>query len=266
MAALVHVLVGTGLAVTAFARGNRPSDYATNPTCAGPADRVGPDRGDLQPQDKYDIERNGLLNLDQDDFGQNTCFPTCAAMSFAWLEAAAYGDLVPDLASKLPDYFGMMAALQTAMGWTASGGVSGPAAVRSIADYIKQRNLAGKFTITYYTEAPKDAGAAYDDLEKEKALAGSDFQMKRGGQIKAEDILKEMKAGENVLVATSKHVVDMAGMNEKKNAAGNYDVAVADPGTGQTLAGEISPDGKLKVGGKTHDIQDVIAVSPAKKK
>jgi hypothetical protein len=186
-------------------------------------------------------------------------------MSFTWLESIGAGDLVPD-GSVGPDYLGMLDSLKTSMGWSAAAGVTGPNAAKGIADFINKRGLAGKFTITYYTEAPKKAGfEEYDALQKEKSLSGSDFDMKRGG-IKGEDILKEMKAGEDVLLATNTHVVDLAGMNEKKNANGNFDASIADPATGSTTAVEITGDGKIKKGTETLDIKEVIAVSPVKKK
>ena len=76
----------------------------------------------VQPKASYEYQRPGLINMDQDDFGSNTCFPTAAAMSFTYLEAAGHGNLVPRFPNGSPDFITMMNELMPKMGHKEQGG------------------------------------------------------------------------------------------------------------------------------------------------
>ncbi len=218
------------------------------------------------PKDKYDIERTGMSILSQDDYGAKTCFPTTAGMSFTWLKSQGQGfdKLVNNGASGSPDINGMIDELKKDMDWNEDDGSNSAQAVSGIAKYLKDHGLADKFTIEFITKAPKNGKfPLHDALDGKTSLDGVGFSMGRRAP-KGSDVVDQMKKGQDVIIGINGHVIEIAGIDEKPNAKGNYDVKLAEPALGTTLGAEITPEGKLKVGDKLTNIQDLLAVSPKK--
>jgi len=216
------------------------------------------------PKDTYEINRNGMVMMNQDDFGKQSCVPTSTAVSFTWLQSTGINGLVPNLNSGSPDYEGMMDELKRDMDWTEEHGTNSAKGVTGTAKYLKDHGLADKFTIEFITIAPKNKGfQEHDDLEGKTSLDGVGFKMERRHPTGA-DIVNEMKKGQDVIISLRSHVLEISGIDEKTNANGNYDVKIADTALGIELGAEITPNGRLSIGGKESGIHELIAVSPKK--
>lgn len=217
------------------------------------------------PKAKYEFERTNMVIMNQDEFGKKTCFPTTSAMSFTWLKTQGqYGDLVPKDGSGNPNYKGMVDELKKDMEWNENEGVNSADATTGLAKYLKAHGLADKFTIEFITKAPKNKGfVKHDALEGKTSLDGVGFSFERRN-VKGGDVVAQMKKGQDVIIGIRGHVIEIAGIDETPNADGNYDVKLAEPALGKTLGAEISPEGKLIVGGKPTTIMDLVAVSPKK--
>lgn len=217
------------------------------------------------PKKTYDYKRFGLENINQDPYGSRTCFPTTAAMSFGWLDRQYNTKMVPKKEANLPDPTKSIEELKKNMDWNPEEGSNSAQAVKGIAQFISDHGGADQYVVEYQTEAPRGREFKHhDELEGKTSLNGVDFTMKRR-RITGRDVYDEMAKGQDVIISIKGHVLEMYGI-DLDDEKGDYDAAWVDPALGKTVGGKITNNGKIEVGGQQTDIQDIIAVSPKKKK